>query len=425
MAISSVERSEQRSLSSDPGAPPARTIAGTSRAALPGRLRRILALADFERAARRHLPRPIFGYVAGAAETNASLDDNRGVFAEFGFVPRVLTDVSRRSQATTLFGHDYAAPFGIAPMGTSALVAYRGDLVLARAAARANIPMIMSGSSLIRLEEVAAAAPGSWFQAYLPGEPPRIEALVDRVARAGFGTLVLTVDTAVLANRENNVRSGFSTPLRPSLRLAWDGMTRPAWSLGTFLRTLARHGMPHFENSYAERSAPIVAQNVSRDFGMCDHRSWTHLEQIRRQWRGRLVVKGIMDPEDARIARESGVDGVIVSNHGGRQLDGTLSPLRMLPGVVAAAGGMPVMMDSGLRRGTDVLKAVALGACFFFVGRPFLYAAAIGGVPGVLHAIDILATEIDRNMGLLGINRLAEMGPERVRRIAMRSPESF
>jgi L-lactate dehydrogenase (cytochrome) len=424
MAISSVERSEQRSLSSDPGAPPARTIAGTSRAALPRRLRRILALADFERAARRHLPRPIFGYVAGAAETNASLDDNRGAFAEFGFVPRVLTDVSRRSQATTLFGHDYAAPFGIAPMGISALVAYRGDLVLARAAARANIPMIMSGSSLIRLEEVAAAAPGSWFQAYLPGEPPRIEALVDRVARAGFGTLVLTVDTAVLANRENNVRSGFSTPLRPTLRLAWDGMTRPAWSLGTFLRTLARHGMPHFENSYAERGAPIVAQNVSRDFGMRDHLNWTHLEQIRRQWRGRLVVKGIMDPEDARIARESGVDGVIVSNHGGRQLDGTLSPLRMLPGVVAAAGGMPVMMDSGVRRGTDVLKALALGACFVFVGRPFLYAAAIGGEPGVLHATDILGTEIDRNMGLLGINRLAEMGPERVRRIAMRSPES-
>ena len=151
-------------------------------------------------------------------------------------------------------------------MGISALVAYRGDLVLARAAARANMPMIMSGSSLIRLEEVAQAAPASWFQAYLPGEPPRIAALVERVARAGFGTLVLTVDTAVLANRENNVRSGFSTPLRPSLRLAWDGITHPRWLIGTFARTLLRHGMPHFENSYASaarRSSPRTSRATS------------------------------------------------------------------------------------------------------------------------------------------------------------------
>ena len=223
---------------------------------------------------------------------------------------------------------------------------------------------------------------------------------------------MLTVDTAVLANRENNVRSGFSTPLRPSLRLAWDGVTHPRWSIGTFARTLWRHGMPHFENSYAERGAPIVAQNVTRDFGMRDHLNWEHLAQIRRQWNGHLVVKGIMRGEDARIARDHGVDGIVVSNHGGRQLDGTVSPLRVLPEIVAAAGDMPVMMDSGVRRGSDVLKALAFGAQLVFVGRPFLYAAAIGGEVGVLHAIDILSTEINRNMGLLGINTLAEMRPE-------------
>jgi L-lactate dehydrogenase (cytochrome) len=402
----------ERSTSSDPDAHRARGVVAVPEAALPRRLRRILSLDDLEAAARRHLPRPIFGYVSGAAETNQTRNDNRAVFREFGFRPRILTDVSRRSQQVTLFGHTYAAPFGLAPMGISALVAYRGDLVLARAAARANIPMVMSGSSLIRLEEVASVAPGSWFQAYLPGEPPRIAALVERVARAGFGTLMLTVDTAVLANRENNVRSGFSTPLRPSLRLAWDGVTHPRWSIGTFAKTLWRHGLPHFENSYAERGAPIVAQNVTRDFGMRDHLNWEHLVQIRRQWNGHLVVKGIMRGEDARIARDHGVDGIVVSNHGGRQLDGTVSPLRVLPEVVAAAGGMPVMMDSGLRRGSDVLKAFALGATFVFVGRPFLYAAAIGGEAGVLHAIDILSTEINRNMGLLGINTLAEMRPE-------------
>jgi L-lactate dehydrogenase (cytochrome) len=377
----------------------------------------VLSLDDFEAAARRHLPRPIFGYVAGAVETNASLHDNRAAFGELGFLPRVLTDVSGRSQATTLFDQRYAAPFGLAPMGISALVAYRGDLVLARAAAQANIPMIMSGSSLIRLEEVAKEAPGSWFQAYLPGEPPRIAALVDRVARAGFRTLVLTVDTAVLPNRENNIRSGFSTPLRPSLRLAWDGITHPRWSIATFARTLLRQGMPHFENSYAERGAPIIAQNITRDFGMRDHLNWEHVAQIRRQWNGRLVLKGIMRGEDARIARDHGVDGIIVSNHGGRQLDGTVSPLRVLPEIVAAAGDIPVMMDSGIRRGADILKALALGAKFVFVGRPFIYAAAIGGELGVLHAIDLLSTEINRNMGLLGINRLTEMGPELLLRL--------
>ena len=213
---------------------------------------------------------------------------------------------------------------------------------------------------------------------------------------------MLTVDTAVLANRENNVRSGFSTPLRPSLRLAWDGVTHPRWSIGTFAKTLWRHGLPHFENSYAERGAPIVAQNVTRDFGMRDH-ELDASRQIRRQWHGRLVVKGIMRGEDARIARDHGVDGIVVSNHG-RQLDGTVSPLRVLPEVVAAAGDMPVMMDSGIRRGSDVLKALASRRQFVFVGRPFLYAAAIGGEAGVLHAIELLSTEINRNMGLLGIN---------------------
>lgn len=384
---------------------------------VPRRLRSVLSLDDFEASARRHLPRPIFGYVSGASETNASLRDNRSAFAAFGFVPRVLIDVSGRSPESELFGRRYAAPFGIAPMGIAALSAYRGDLVLAQTAADANIPMIMSGSSLIPLEDVAKANPDAWFQAYLPGEPDRILALVERVERAGFGTLVLTVDTAVLANRENNIRTGFSTPLRPSLRLAWDGLIRPHWTLGTFLRTLAKHGMPHFENSYATRGAPILARNVMRDFGAKDHLNWSHLALIRERWKGRLVVKGIMAAEDARIARDHGVDGIVVSNHGGRQLDGTVSPLRVLPRIVDAVGSaMPVMIDGGIRRGSDVLKAMALGAAFVFVGRPFIYAAAIGGQDGVAHAIEILASEIKRNMGLAGLTSLRDAGPSLLHR---------
>jgi len=386
-------------------------------------LSHILSLDDLEIAARHHLPRPVFAYVSGAVEDNASFRDNRAAFEELGFVPRVLVDVSKGSMKTTLFGQEYDAPFGVAPMGISALSAYRGDLVQARAAQAANIPMIMSGTSLIRLEEVAAACPGTWFQAYLPGEPERIRKLVERVERAGFKTLVVTVDTAVLSNRENNIRAGFSTPLRPTLRLAWDGLAHPRWLFGSFLRTIFRHGVPHFENSYAERGAPIIARNVERDFSHRDHLNWEHLKRIRGQWKGRLVVKGIINPADARISRENGVDGIIVSNHGGRQLDGTVSPLRVLNAVIADSGGMTVMMDSGIRRGTDVLKALALGAKFVWVGRPFNYGAAIAGEAGVAHAISILKGEVRRNMALLGVNRLDELSPAQLMRLSgVRAP---
>lgn len=378
------------------------------------RLKSVLSLDDFEALAKRHLPKPLFGYIAGASERNASLQMNADAFKAISFQPRVLRNVSARTTTTTLFGEEWSAPFGIAPMGISALMAYRGDLVLAEAAQDACIPMIMSGSSLIRMEDVAAAAPRSWFQAYLPGEPEKIDALVDRVIKAGFKTLVLTVDTAVLANRENNVRAGFSTPLRPSLRLAWQGLSHPTWTLGTFMRTIARHGIPHFENSYATRGAPIIASNVMRDFGKKDHLDWDHISRIRKRWTGKLVIKGILHPLDARIAVEIGVDGIIVSNHGGRQLDGAIPPLLALPDIVEEVrDAIPVMMDGGIRRGTDIVKALALGAKFVFVGRPLLYAAAVGGKRGAAKAAAILQDELRRDMGLLGVNSIQEIGDER------------
>ena len=342
-----------------------------------GRTADLLSLDDFEAAARRVLPRPIFGYVAGAAEDNLALDDNRQAFREIALVPRVLRNVAERDQGVTLFGQRYASPFGIAPMGISALSAYRGDIVLARAAAAAGI------------------------------------ALLWRVIAAGVQTLVVTVDIPVAGNRENNIRAGFSTPLRPSLRLAWDGMVRPRWLTGTLLRTLARHGMPHFENSFAERGAPILSSRVQRDFAARDHFDWSHIAHIRRQWRGPLVVKGILSPQDAALARQHGVDGIIVSNHGGRQLDGAVAPLRVLPAIVEQAGsGMTVMLDGGIRRGTDVIKALALGAQAVFVGRPFNYAAAVDGEAGVTAAIDLLRAEVDRNLAMLGATTCAALGPE-------------
>lgn len=376
---------------------------------LPARLGHILCLDDFERAASRHLPKPVFAYISGAVERNYSLRANAAAFDRYEFVPRVLVGTSARSTATTLFGKRWSAPFGIAPMGICALSAYRGDLVLTQAAARENVPMIMSGSSLIRLEEVVQANPDAWFQAYLPGDEPSMIALVERVKAAGYRTLVVTVDANIASNRENNIRAGFSTPLRPSLSLAWEGITHPRWLFGTFLKTIARHGLPHFENNYARRGAPILSQNVLRDFSDRGHMNWNHFRMIRRLWPGHLVIKGILDVRDARLAVDSGADGIIVSNHGGRQLDGTVPPLRVLPGIVQACPEVPVMIDSGFRRGTDVLKAVALGAKFVFVGRPFNYAASVAGEDGVRKAIGLLREEVSRNMAMLGVNGLSEL----------------
>ncbi|MDQ8031127.1 alpha-hydroxy-acid oxidizing enzyme [Bordetella genomosp. 1] len=376
-------------------------------------LSRILSLDDFEIHARRKLPGPLYAYVSGAVEEGVSARANRAAYARWGFRPRVLVDVSQRDTRVRLLGQDYAAPVGIAPMGLSAMTAYRGDVVQARAAAQARLPCIMSGSSVIRLEEVMAAAPQTWFQAYLPGDPAKITALIDRVEAAGVQTLVLTVDTPVAANRENNVRAGFSTPLRPSLRLGWQGVSHPAWLFGTFLRTLARHGMPHFENNYATRGAPVMSRNVLRDFSDRGHLNWSHVAEIRRRWRGPMVIKGILHVEDALRARAAGIDGIIVSNHGGRQLDGALPPLDALPAIAEAVGhDIDVMLDSGIRRGTDVLKALALGARAVFVGRPINYAGAVAGEAGVAHALRLITDEVSRDLALLGVTSLAQLTPE-------------
>jgi L-lactate dehydrogenase (cytochrome) len=376
---------------------------------LPARLGHILSLDDFERAARSHLPAPVFAYISGAVERNHSLRANAASFEQYEFLPRMLVDISQRTTAATVLGRRWSAPFGIAPMGISALSAYRGDLVLTQAAAAENVPMIMSGSSLIRLEEIVAANPEAWFQAYLPGDEANIVALVERVRMAGYRTLVITVDASIASNRENNIRAGFSTPLRPSVSLAWQGLTHPRWLFGTFLRTIAQHGMPHFENNYARRGAPILSPSVERDFSGRGHLNWQHVRMIRRMWPGQLVIKGLLDVRDARIAVAAGADGIIVSNHGGRQLDGTVAPLRVLPQIVDACPEVPVMIDSGFRRGTDVLKALALGAKFVFIGRPFNYAAAVAGEAGVRKAITLLREEVSRNMAMLGVNSLAEL----------------
>jgi L-lactate dehydrogenase (cytochrome) len=399
------------------------TIEKKSATAVAAPLRGMLALDDFQSAAQKYLPRPIFGYVAGACETGTSFASNRSAFNAVDFVPRILRNVANRSQATSLLGVSYSHPFGICPMGLSALAAFDGDVVLADAARAAGIPAILSATSLTPLERVAKEAGSRWFQTYLPGENERIDAMVDRVAAAGFDTLVLTADVPIAGNRENNVRNGFDAPLRPSVNLAWQGITHPRWLFGTALRTLRERGMPHFENMDAFRGPPILSRNLTRAIGRRDQLAWEHVDRIRSRWTGKLVIKGILSADDAELARDHGADGIIVSNHGGRQLDGAVAPLKVLPDIAARVGDViPVMLDSGVRRGTDVLKALALGAQFVFVGRPFLFAAAVYGRAGVTHAARLLAEEIDRDMALLGVKELGEMGRDLLRPDGARFP---
>lgn len=378
------------------------------------RLAKILCLDDFEKQARRYLPKSVFAFVQSGVEDEVTLRDNREAFNDYHIVPRVLVGVDKRSQQTSLFGRIYNHPFGVAPMGMESLVGYMGDLKIAKACADNNIPFIQSGASLIRLEDVRAVCPTAWFQAYLPLQYEGIAALMRRAEKAGFDTLVVTVDMTAGSNRENTARAGFHAPLRPSFRMLWDGLTHPRWSVETFLQTLVRHGMPHFENLDGGRGAPIVSRNAIRDTSGRAGHNWEFLRKIRVDWQGKLVLKGLLDPRDVKIAVDCGVDGIIVSTHGGRQIDGVIPSIRALPGCVEAAGAIPVMIDSGIRRGTDIVKCYALGAKYVFIGRPFNYAAAIGGEPGVNRAITLLRDEVSRNIGNMGINRIDEITRDRI-----------
>ena len=379
------------------------------RAGKSANLRRILSLQDFEGAAQRRLPKSVFGFVAGGAEDGRSLRANREAFDRIALRPRVLVDVSKRSQAITLFGARYASPFGIPPMGASALCRFEADLALARAAAAEDVPFILSAPSTVPLERVIREAPLAWYQAYLPEGRERIGRLLDRVRAAGYAVLVVTVDVPVGANRENNLRNGFSMPVQPNLRLALDGLLHPRWLAGTVATTLLRSGIPRFENYAAERGGWIISPRPAWQHAGRDALSWPDLAWIRSQWKGKLVLKGILGAGDARRACGEGMDGIIVSNHGGRQLDGAVAPLRALPAVLEAARETVVMMDGGIRRGTDVLKALALGAKCVFAGRPMLFGAAVAGEAGVRHAIGILREEIGRDLALLGCADIASV----------------
>ncbi len=377
--------------------------------AVPPRLHQVVCLDDLEPLARAYLPKALWEFASMGAEANLSRDGNRIAFEEIWFKPRVLNDVSRRTISRTMLGKTYDAPIGIAPMGASAMFGFEADLNFARAAKAANIPYIMSGSALVPMEKVISVNPDVWFQAYVDADRGSIAALAGRVKQAGFQNLVVTVDVPVPGNRRATLRRGFEYPIRPSLPLALDGALHPIWLVRTLLRTLLATGMPHIENYGTERGIPMISLNAPSRKHVRDGLNWEDLKWLRDFWPGKLIIKGVLSAEDTSIASEIGLDGIMVSNHGGRQLDGSISPLKVLPEIVAEKGNMAVIFDGGIRRGTDVVKALALGADFTFIGRPFLYAATLGEEAGIAYAIEMINAEIGRTIALLGCTDLEDL----------------
>jgi isopentenyl diphosphate isomerase/L-lactate dehydrogenase-like FMN-dependent dehydrogenase len=378
-------------------------------------------IEDLHRMAKRRLPKVAFDFIEGGLEDERGLDRNTQAFHKHYLLPRYLVDVSKRDQSQTIFGQTFSSPFGISPTGSAGLFRRGADMMLAEAAREANIPYIMSGASNDTIEDAARVAPkNAWYQLYAARDGKISDDLIKRAADAGLSTLVLTVDVPVHSKRERNMRNGFANirgnwlsaalSLKPSL-LA-EAMTHPGWIV-----EYIRHGgtpalgnwRPYLTNgATAEETVKFNRAQVP-----AHAQTWKDLERYRRLFPRNLVVKGIMDPRDAIRAAEIGCDGVIVSNHGARQLDQAPASLDVLPAVKAAVGDrMTVMLDSGIRRGADILIAMCLGAQFCFFGRPTLYGAAAGGLAGVKKAVDIFRGEIDLVMGQIGCPSLDQLGPD-------------
>jgi L-lactate dehydrogenase (cytochrome)/(S)-mandelate dehydrogenase len=378
-------------------------------------------IEDLHRMAKRRLPKIAFDFIEGGLEDERGLERNTSAFRKHLLLPRYLVDVSKRDQSAMVFGRTFASPFGISPTGVAGLFRRGADLMLAEAAAEANIPYIMSGASNAPIEAAARIAPNNtWYQLYAASDAKVREDMIRRTADAGLDALVLTVDVPVGAKRERNIRNRFADvrgglfqalSLKPSILL--EALTHPGW-----IAEYLKHGggAPMLQNW--QRYAPSGADaeevyNFSRTLLPYNAQTWRDLETYRRLFPRKLVVKGIMHPGDATRAAESGVDGIIVSNHGGRQLDQAPASLDVLPVVSAAVGErVTVMLDGGVRRGADILIAFCLGAKFVFMGRPTLYGAAAGGISGVKKAIQIFRDEIDLVMAQIGCPRLGELGPD-------------
>jgi isopentenyl diphosphate isomerase/L-lactate dehydrogenase-like FMN-dependent dehydrogenase len=396
----------------------ARQVAADLRAAPAAARRRFSAQARAERCrtieelrtlARRTVPRPVFDYVDGAANDEVTYRRNRAAFERVALRPRALVDVSSIELATTVLGREVALPILAPPTGMTGLVHPDGEAAIARAAHAMGTIYTQSALSSLSIEEVHAAAPGpKWFQLYVLSDRGLAYEMLARAQAAGHEALVLTVDVAVAGVRDRDVRNGFSVPPRLTLRSLAQGVTHPRWSAGFVARPRISPGNVALTGGPASH-----AEFVNRQFDPTV--TWDDLAVLREHWRGPLVIKGIMRADDASRAVEHGVDGIIVSNHGGRQLDHAQATIEALPAIAeAVAGRAELYLDSGVRRGTDIIKALALGARAVLVGRPLVYGLGAAGEAGARRALELLRGELATALALAGYPRVSELGPDAV-----------
>lgn len=378
------------------------------------RLRGAANIDDLRAIAKRRLPGGVFDYVDGGAEDERTLHRNSAAFADIELRPRVLRDVSRIDTSTTLLGRLLPAPLVLAPTGFTRMVHPEGELAVARAAARAGLPYVLSTLSTRSIEEVAACSGGpKWFQVYVWRDRGLVKEMIERAAHAGYDALVLTVDTAVFGRRDRDLRRGFSLPPQIGLGTLADGVRHPGWT-SRFLRG----GPIKFANVVGRdvgdgSDAVSLADYINAQFD--PSLTWSDVEWMRSLWDGRFVIKGIQTVADAMLAADLGVDAIALSNHGGRQLDSAPAPLDLVAPVADAVGDRAeIICDGGVRRGSDIVKAVALGARACTIGRAYLYGLGAAGERGVDHVLRMLDTDVRRTMALIGATSVAELTPDLV-----------
>lgn len=368
------------------------------------------SIEDLRRLAKKRLPRAVFDFFDGGAEDEVTLRDNQAAYKRSRLVPQVLRDVSAVNTGSLLLGLHAQLPMAIAPTGAVGFGWRGGDVAIARAAAAAGIPYALSSTATASIEKIADQAPGRlWFQAYILRNKPFLAALIERARVADYEALVITVDLPVGGKRERDFRNDFSVPFRFTPKNLFDFVRHPMW-----LSTILRHGMPVMENLIGldaqATSSTAIASSVGRNYDASFN--WDDLQKIRDSWPRKLIVKGVLGAPDAARIANMGCDAVVVSNHGGRQLDGAVATYDALPAVVQAVNGrIPVLLDGGIRRGSDIFKALANGASGVMLGRATLYGAAAAGEAGASRALAILKDELTRTMQLCGARTLAEIEP--------------
>jgi isopentenyl diphosphate isomerase/L-lactate dehydrogenase-like FMN-dependent dehydrogenase len=379
-----------------------------------GRLDRCYNIADLRAAAKPRLPRGLFDYIDRGTEDGLAMANNRNAFEQVKLRNRVCVDVTDVRLDTTLFGKPMSMPYAVSPTGLAGLCWHEGELALAKAATKAGVPCTLATGSITPLEKLAENTDGRlWYQLYMWRDRDLSYSMVKRARDAGFETLIMTVDTGLGGNREHNKRNGFGMPFRFSMKNVPDLMCHPGWVAGVIGRYVLSTGFPRHENYPDGWRKPIITRQAKGKAMRGEDMTWDDLDKIREMWPGNLVVKGILRPDDALRAVAKGADGIVVSNHGGRNMDSAAATLDVLSSVVEAVGDKTtVILDSGIRRGNDIVKALAYGAKAVMAGRPTLWGTAVAGEAGATHALDLIRNEFLQTMGYIGCARVADIGAD-------------